>query len=430
MLYNNKGRMRVFKKIIKALLIIVIVFAAVVGGIYAYYEYGLPDTVKNLIDYNGVTFDYTLEEENYRNKLYYQQLSEGQKVYYQCMYHAASNNETEYYTSFNLNPDAEFKARLAFGGDYPEYFWFTENVEYDVGYEKDKLGLAQHSYYLVRQNAYEFPNKDLESTVQQINDKLDEIAPTLVGEDDYNTVLNVYKYIADNTEYDMEYESMSDIRAVFLHGRGVCSSYAETFQLICNKLGFECYSVFGDTDEKKYESLEEYNTEDKEEQDAKSGPGHEWNIIRIGDKWYWVDPTWGDMVIGEDFVPIYYDMSYFLSPDAVMFIDHIASEDFEYPVCDDFSLYLNDKIGVTLETFDKTTVEDVLTEAFKDKRDNITFQFYSEEDVKGFVDWIETNKNFFKVYEYRVYPYYEGTYAYSYKSNYSVLLRWKIRSLY
>lgn len=430
MLYNNKGRMRVFKKIIKALLIIVIVFAAIVGGIYAYYEYGLPDTVKNLIDYNGVTFDYTLEEENYRNKLYYQQLSEDQKIYYQCMYHAASNNETEYYTSFVLNPDAEINARLAFGADYPEYFWFGGNVDTDIGYEKDKLGLIEHSYYLVRQNAYEFSDEDLENTVQQINDKLDEIIPTLVGEDDYNTVLNVFKYIADNTEYDEEYKHIQDIRAVLLEGRGVCSSYAETFQLICNKLGFECYSVVGDVDEKEYESLANHNSEEKKEQDTKGDDGHEWNIIRIEDKWYWVDPTWGDMSLDEDVAQVNYDMSYFLSPDAVMSIDHIASEDFKYPVCDDYSFYLNDKMGVSLEYFDKTIVEDVLTEAFKDERNNIIYQFYSEEDVKKFVDWINANDNFFKVYEYRIYPYYEGTYTYSYKDNYSILLRWKIRSLY
>ena len=59
--------------------------------------------------------------------------------------------------------------------------------------------------------------------------------------------------------------------------KGVCANYSHLFLMLCIKSGIECYEIDGD-----------YISED-----GISGP-HSWNLIRLGDKYYYVDITMYD----------------------------------------------------------------------------------------------------------------------------------------
>ena len=170
-----------------------------------YTEYCYPDLFKDFDQYNGIDFDYTLEENDYKDKLYYKQLTESESIYYRCMYHAAKNGKNEYKIDFEINSDDEYRARMAFGFDYPEYYWFGDDVIFDVDYISDEIGLFDYYYSKVSSDCHNFGIYDIVKNNKLINDKLDEILPELKGEDDYETVFNVYKYIIENTAYNYDY---------------------------------------------------------------------------------------------------------------------------------------------------------------------------------------------------------------------------------
>ena len=417
-----------FKIIGITLLIIVFIF----GILLAYYRYLSPDIVKDFDQYGGICFDYMSEEHNYVDKLHYKQLSESEARHYRCMYHAASNNEAYYYlqNSSLFDSDDAGRAVRAFNLDYPEYYWFGYIISTSSTSKKDKLNLFDFYYTKVDVECTDFSEEDILKNKTLIDNKLNEILPILVGEDDYNTIKNVYDYVAESVEYDIDTSDISDIRAAFLNGKGVCSSYSETFQMICNRLGYECYSVQGDS-----ETL--YVEDDSEnsviEQTISDDAGHEWNIICINGSWYWVDPTWGDGdtkykdLYGNEKNEVNY--AYFLVPDSIFLLDHTYDTYFVYPSCLDDTFYLYGNRGVIIDSYDQKLIDQCISSAFLNGQKEYDFHFKRVEDVEQFINWIE-RKGFYDVYQNLISQYYDGRMSYSISNNYTVHLNWRITNLY
>lgn len=415
----------------KSFLLFILFIVVVGGGVLCYRNYCAPEIFYEFRNNNGLSFNYLDEVDNYADKLHYTQLTEDEAQYYRAMYHAASNGETEYYVNFSINSDDEFRARLAFDGDFPEYFWFGDDVVYQRASSKDKFNLLDWGYNAVHQDCYDLKDEDLASIRQEIDDKVEEILPTLKGDSDYDTVLNVYKYVIDNTEYDMEYKPIQDIRASMLLGRGVCSTYAETFQLLCNKLGYECYTVVGPTIYNEYDNIENSDADEEIQYSASEDELHEWDIIKIGDEWYWVDPTWGDDLLESKECKYSdpYKMCYFLSTDEIMFLDHKYDDGFEYPACEDLQYYLTNGKGAIIHDYNQDEINSVLINLFRRYKNNYVFQFFNKEDAERLYNWLNET-SFFTLYENNVYPYYSGNSSYSASNNYSIRLCWRITNYY
>ena len=60
---------------------------------------------------------------------------------------------------------------------------------------------------------------------------------------------------------------------VFMKKKAVCAGYARSYKLLCDRLGVTCICVEGQI----------------------NGEGHMVNFVKIGKKWYYVDPTWCDI---------------------------------------------------------------------------------------------------------------------------------------
>ena len=73
---------------------------------------------------------------------------------------------------------------------------------------------------------------------------------------------------------------------------GVCESYAEAFQALCNAVGISCTGIVGT-----------------------AGGGHKWNAVQLGGKWYMCDITFDDPVGGDPDEAYHY---YFNLTDAKM----------------------------------------------------------------------------------------------------------------
>lgn len=123
------------------------------------------------------------------------------------------------------------------------------------------------------------------STGQDYNSKLEAaidkaFASITTNMSDLEKALVIHNYIATLANYDYSFSNGSAYD-LLVNRNGVCAGYASAYSLLMNRLGIETTSVIGEV----------YNFDD--------GSGlHEWNKIKIGEKWYTVDVTWDDM--GDD----------------------------------------------------------------------------------------------------------------------------------
>lgn len=106
-----------------------------------------------------------------------------------------------------------------------------------------------------------------------------QIAPTLQGEDVYQTILNVHDYICSTVSYDYAtYQGTADrftaYDALFSH-LAVCSGYASLFQKFMEYYGIPSYIASGNV----------------VFSDGTGGP-HAWNLVSVDGLWYRLDCTW------------------------------------------------------------------------------------------------------------------------------------------
>lgn len=95
---------------------------------------------------------------------------------------------------------------------------------------------------------------------------------------DYQKIYEIYHWIQDNTEYDLEVykrymdgeivdrrDASQSAGSVFFDGRAVCAGYADAFYYLANLAGVDCIWVHGGD--------------------------HGWNAVKLNGSWYFIDVT-------------------------------------------------------------------------------------------------------------------------------------------
>lgn len=119
-----------------------------------------------------------------------------------------------------------------------------------------------------------------EGNYVQYGEKTVEIAKTLVGKDDYQTVLNVFNYTRRNMSYD--YNKAATIKNMYTPDtdkalemkKGICFDYAAVVATMLRSQNIPTKLVFG------------Y---------APNGEYHSWNEVFVNGTWMHLDATWGRM---------------------------------------------------------------------------------------------------------------------------------------
>lgn len=111
---------------------------------------------------------------------------------------------------------------------------------------------------------------------QAVNAILARIDPTMT---DLQKVKAVHDYLVSTVSYDYEIVQLGSIRrssfsvyGALIDQRAVCQGYALAFQMLMNRLGIPSLFVSSDA------------------------MNHAWNMVKIENDWYHVDPTWDDPV--------------------------------------------------------------------------------------------------------------------------------------
>ena len=112
---------------------------------------------------------------------------------------------------------------------------------------------------------------------QEVADRIDEVLedPSLDGLSDYEKAKKIYDYIAINVSYDYEHLGDSSYMlshtayAALIQETAVCQGYASLFYRMAHEAGLSVRIVTGLVD----------------------GEAHAWNMVKIGDLYYYVDTT-------------------------------------------------------------------------------------------------------------------------------------------
>jgi transglutaminase-like putative cysteine protease len=114
--------------------------------------------------------------------------------------------------------------------------------------------------------------------IKLINDKVDELYPTLVSNNKTTTenIKSIHDYIINHVKYDTSYEQGNSIYesnsayGALFEGYAVCSGYTDLMSIFLYKMGISNYKVSNDK--------------------------HVWNSVYIDGKWLHLDLTWDDPI--------------------------------------------------------------------------------------------------------------------------------------
>lgn len=184
-------------------------------------------------------------------------------VYYDTYENAVGTDIQKTFDDYYFHHDTE---NLLNSGSYLS--WYVED-----GYMESWHGKFSddHNWQIRVKLVYKYDKEVLDEYWKQMK----EVAATLKGESDYESVKAVHDYLINSYEYDEKYENHLDYEG-YRDGTMVCQGYCMAAFLLLSEMDIPVRIVTGAS------------------QDYQSDANHAWNVVRVDGKWYNMDVTWDD----------------------------------------------------------------------------------------------------------------------------------------
>lgn len=160
-------------------------------------------------------------------------------------------------------------------GDYLRWQYGRYSCDIQGYWYANDDGTRTYQYKLL----YTFVYNTTAAQEQTLNSKLNSVLESLDLDEatDYQKVRRIYEYICDNVSYDTAAENDSTkgkytAYNALVEGKAVCQGYAVLLYRMLREEGISARVIGGIAEE--------------------SGEEHSWNIVRMGDKYYYLDTTW------------------------------------------------------------------------------------------------------------------------------------------
>ena len=206
------------------------------------------------------------QSEEGHQEYYFKQLTEEEQRVYRELLKGIRAREKEFYLTIS-DDDSIDRSYHAVLKDHPEIFWVHNR-------EKIYKTTYSDSDYCVFTPGYTYTDSEIDEIQTAMEQSFQEVR-ALIPEDagDYEKVRIVYTYVIDHTRYQTGEDDQS-IAGVFWKIAAVCAGYAGAVQYLLERLDIPCIYVDGST--------------------KGSTEGHAWDIVKIGQEYYYVDATNGD----------------------------------------------------------------------------------------------------------------------------------------
>ncbi len=234
--------------------------------------------------------------------------------------------------------------------DYPEYFWCDGS-----GVTTVYTGLMSRT---VLTPGYTYATEQRAAMQQEIDEAAKECLSGISADaTDYRKIQHVYNWIVDTVDYDAGASDNQNIYSVFAGKRSVCAGYSKATQYLLERIGVFCTYVTGE---------------------AGGNARHAWNLVRIGEDYYYVDTTWGDPVFmtemeGEAQDYVSYD--YLCCDDTQLFMTHTLDPDYPMPACThmEYNYYVINDMYYT--SYDPDLWQERMNEKIEAKENPTVFKF-------------------------------------------------------
>lgn len=206
------------------------------------------------------------QSEEGHQEYYFKQLTEEEQRLYRELLKGIRAREKEFCLTIS-DDDSIDRSYHAVLKDHPEIFWVHNR-------EKIYKTTYSDSDYCVFTPGYTYTDSEIDEIQTAMEQSFQEVR-ALIPEDagDYEKVRIVYTYVIDHTQYQTGEDDQS-IAGVFWKKSAVCAGYAGAVQYLLERLDIPCIYVDGST--------------------KGSTEGHAWDIVKIGQEYYYVDATNGD----------------------------------------------------------------------------------------------------------------------------------------
>ena len=206
------------------------------------------------------------QSEEGHQEYYFKQLTEEEQRVYRELLKGIRAREKEFYLTIS-DDDSIDRSYHAVLKDHPEIFWVHNR-------EKIYKTTYSDSDYCVFTPGYTYTDSEIDEIQTAMEQSFQEVR-ALIPEDagDYEKVRIVYTYVIDHTQYQTGEDDQS-IAGIFWKKSAVCAGYAGAVQYLLERLDIPCIYVDGST--------------------KGSTEGHAWDIVKIGQEYYYVDATNGD----------------------------------------------------------------------------------------------------------------------------------------
>lgn len=258
------------------------------------------------------------------------------------------------------------KVNEAIFKDLPQLFFVEPSYNYKWKEKPDGTVISSTLVYTFKN--YE---EGVHATRAIVHNKILEFLKTLDKlESDSQKITVMYKFFALARDYDISLQDDQSCYSVLIKKRGVCASYARTFQYIMISSGIECIYVTGEL----------------------NGVSHAWNMVNLDDNWYNVDVTNGNTGFDD-----YVTYQYLLIPTSTLMktvqIDDINN--IPLAVKDNYNYYKNNDLYIS--SFSEKSISARVSKAIKDNEKGITFEAKNQSILDKIENYLITEQEIYKL---------------------------------
>lgn len=247
-------------------------------------------------------------------KYYYYALSPRKRRVYEAIYEGVKEKNESIYIEDSFGEITEDDIMSIFTyvyNDMPSFYYIRP--------ASLNIGIVNDGYVILPEYIYSLDEiNEIDTTLCAYFDKF--MSSSINSEmTEYEKILAIHDFIIKRTSYD--YEALEGIKTqnckdeafsiigVFAKRRAVCWGIASAFKVLCDYCGIRSIVVIGDII-------------------GETEVRHAWNIVKIGDEYYHLDPTFDIKQKGD--ISFCYD--YFNLSDVLIGVDRTWDRDF-YPKC-------------------------------------------------------------------------------------------------
>lgn len=219
-----------------------------------------------------------------------------------ALYDAIVSASKSYSASITLpspsSSETASKVLTYFYLDHPENFWWGRSYTLHTSGGR-VIRLTMNMLY--SEAEIKQMQKEIDEAVEDIFKKIPKNASDFdIEKVFHDSLINGAEYVIPSNDPKGETVNYS-LYGVLVKGEGVCESYSEAFQYLCNMAGIPCFGITGEA----------------------SGGGHKWNGVKIDGSWYLMDVTWDDPTGGTPVCRYYY----FNVTEEMISDSHVADSD-------------------------------------------------------------------------------------------------------